>query len=258
MIRFHEVWHHYGVRPTLVGINLQVSAGELVCLMGPNGSGKTTALGVAGGVLPPMKGHVEINGRKRRGSVEDERAIRQQTCYMPDQPWLPEGSTGREFLVAVGRLYDVPMDRLFTHIDQLLKVFDLGDYGDRPIDRYSTGQKKKIGLCSGLVTEAPVLILDEPLSGGLDASALLAMEHILKALADRNDVTVLMAVPVPELVDRIADRVAVIKDGKILAQGSPSSLCEQTGRDSLAEALDLLTHPDRPKHLARYLARETP
>lgn len=256
MILFEDVWHHYGVRPTLRGIDLEVPAGELLCVMGPNGSGKTTALGVAAGVLPPMKGRVEIGGYTRRKSIEDERAIRRMTCYLPDQPWLPDGSTGREFLVAVGRLYDVPMDRVFTHIEQLLEIFDLGEHGDRPINRYSTGQKKKIGLCSGLITEAPVLILDEPLSGGLDASALLAMEHVLKHLAQRRDVTVLMAVPVPELVDRIADRVAVIQNGKILADGSPAALCEQTGRDSLSEALDALTHPDRPDHLARYLAKE--
>ena len=105
---------------------------------------------------------------KRRGSEEEELAIRKMTVYLPDQPWLPGNPTGREFLLAVGRLYEVEQDRLIEHVDQLLDLFDLTEKGDSPIRSYSAGQKKKIALCSALVAEVPILLLDEPFSGGLD------------------------------------------------------------------------------------------
>ncbi|MEM1108267.1 MAG: ABC transporter ATP-binding protein [Planctomycetota bacterium] len=257
MIELKNVWHYYGVRPTLRGIDLEVKTGELMCVMGPNGMGKSTLLAVAGGVQPCLDGYVEINGKRRRRSIQEERALREQVVYLPDTPWLPKSQTGREWLMGVGRLYGVSTKRLFQRIDQLLEVFDLSEQGDRSISSYSTGQQKKIGLCGAFITEAPVLILDEPLSGGLDASALLAVEKILRSLAERHDVTVLMAVPVPELVDRIADRVAVIIDGTLQAIGTPAELCATSGRATLAETLDAMVHPEGDDAVARYLAEGT-
>ncbi len=257
MIRIRNIWHHYGVRPTLRGVDLEVHAGELVCVMGPNGMGKSTLLGVVAGVLPAIKGTVEIAGYRRRGSVEDEIAIRERVVYLPDDTFLPRNSTGREFLLGVGGLYGIAPDWLFEHIEQLLAVFDLTEHGDRPIRSYSTGQTKKIALCSALVTEAPVMILDEPLSGGLDSSALLAIQRILQRLAERNDVTVLMAVPVPELVGKIAHRVAVIVDGQIIAADTPQGLCTQTNTSTLGEALEQLVHPEGCGRLDHYLERSS-
>ena len=112
MIELRDVTQHYGVRPVLKRVSLRIEAGELVVLLGPNGMGKTTMLGVMAGVLSPQQGGVWIDGRPRRGSVEDELEIRRKTVYLPDQPWLPANRTGREFLLAVGRLYEVDDERL--------------------------------------------------------------------------------------------------------------------------------------------------
>src|SRR6516225_9064731 len=124
--------------------------------------GKTTLLGVMAGVLSPQKGSVVIDGLRRRGSEDEELAIRKMSVYLPDQPWLPANRTAREFLLAVGELYEVERERLMQHVDQLIRRFDLAEKGDSPIRTLSAGQKKKVALCSALVADVPILLLDEP------------------------------------------------------------------------------------------------
>lgn len=253
MIKVVDVYHHYGVRASLRDVNLHVIPGELLCVMGPNGMGKTTLLGVMAGVLPAIKGYVEVDGLRRRASVEDERAIREKVVYLPDSPWAPLNTPGLEFLLAVGRLYRVEEDRLFDHAERLLELFDLADKADSPIRSYSTGQRKKIGICSALITDAPIMILDEPFSGGLDSSALRALQRVLKHLAGRADVTIVMAVPVPELVEDLADRIAVLKAGRVVACDTADGLREQTGiTGSLSDVLETFVHEDVNK-IDRYL-----
>jgi ABC-type multidrug transport system ATPase subunit len=254
MINVVNVWHHYGIKPILRDVSLKVEPGELVAVMGPNGMGKSTLLGLMAGALWPIKGYVEIDGHRRRNSVEEEIEIRKKVIYLPDNPYLPLNSTGREFLLAVGRLYEAEEEHLMDHAEQLLKLFDLNESADSPIRSYSTGQRKKIGICSALVTEAPILILDEPFSGGLDSSALLALSQVLKRLADRKDVTVVMAVPVPELVESLAHKIAIIAKGKILAYDTADGLRKTAGcTGGLPDVLEKLIHPEVFENIESYL-----
>ena len=253
MIELHDVTQHYGVRPVLRGINLRVERGELVVLLGPNGMGKSTLLGVMAGVLAPQRGRVMIDGRLRRGSVEDELAIRKQTVYLPDQPWLPGNLTGLEFLLAVGRLYDVEDLRLMAHVEHVLDLFDLSDVADAPLRTYSAGQKKKAALCSALVTEVPVLLLDEPFSGGLDPAGLLALKRIFQRHARSKELTIVLTSPVPELVEEIATRIIILHHGEILAFDTLDGLQRLTGcRGTLADMLERLVYPDTTEKLDQY------
>ena len=179
--------------------------------------GKSTLLGVMAGVLSPQQGTVMIDGKRRRGSEEEELAIRKMTVYLPDQPWLPANRTGREFLLAVGRLYEIEEERLIDHTEQLLELFDLAEKADSPIRSYSAGQKKKIALCSALVAEAPILLLDEPFSGGLDPVGHSDLEADDPASRRSKKATIVLTSPVPELVEEIATRVVVLRNGEILA-----------------------------------------
>ena len=153
MIELRGVTQHYGVRPVLRRIDLQIESGELTAIVGPNGMGKSTLLGVIAGVLSPQQGYVEIDGLRRRRSAEEELEIRRRVVYLPDHPWLPVSRTGREFLLGVGQLYGVDSERLFDHIDRLLTLFELSREGDWPMRSYSNGQKQKIAVCSALVTD---------------------------------------------------------------------------------------------------------
>jgi ABC-type multidrug transport system ATPase subunit len=253
MINVVDVTQHYGVRSVLRGVNLKVERGELVALMGPNGMGKTTLMGVMAGVLSPQNGYVEIDGKRRRHSIEEELAIRKKVAYLADQPWLPNNRTGREFLLSVGRLYEVDERRLIDHVERLLQLFQLKEQGDSPIRSYSNGQKKKAAICSVLVTEAPVLLLDEPFSGGLDPSGLMVLRQVLKRLTKETGATVVMASPVAELVEGLADRVAVIRDGQIAACDTTDGLRRLTNTSgSLQEVLERLIRPQTLEDIDRY------
>lgn len=253
MIQLVDVVQHYGVRPVLHDINLTVNRGEVVCLIGPNGMGKSTLLGVMAGVLTPQRGSVRIDGKERRSSPQHELAIRRQIAYLPDHCWLPQSFTGREFLLGVGSLYEIEPERLMGHIDRALRLFALDKHGDSPIRSYSAGQKKKIALCSALISEAPIMLLDEPFSGGLDPAGILALKHVLLHLRTRDDVTVVMSTPVPEMVDELADRIAVIRDGAIIAYDSPAALRHLAGVNGpLHDVLDKLTQSDTLEAIADY------
>ncbi len=253
MIDLIDVSQHYGVRPVLKNVTMSVRKGELIVVLGPNGMGKSTLLGVMGGVLTPQHGTISIDGLLRRQSVEDELEIRRRALYLPDRPWLPGNRTGREFLLGVGHLYDIPDGRLIEHVPRLLELFELSANADAPIRGYSAGQQKKVALCSALVAETPVLILDEPFSGGLDPSGLLALKRVLRHLVDKRQVTVVLSSPVPELIEEIADRILVLKDGMILALDTLDGLQRMTGtRGNLGQVLEHLIFPETTRNLEHY------
>ncbi len=259
MIELVDVTQHYGVRPVLKRVNLRIETGELAVVVGPNGMGKSTLLGVLAGVLQPQHGHAAFDGVRRRQSVEDELGLRRRVVYLPDHPWLPGLRTAREFLLGVGRLYAVDDDRLMPHVDRLLSLFDLEAQGDNPIRSYSGGQQKKVALCGALVTEAPVLLLDEPFFGGLDPAGILALKRILQRRVKDEGATVVLTSPVPEIADEIADRIVILRDGEVLAAATLDELRRRTGvPGSLAAILERLVYPDTVRKLADYFEGRAP
>src|SRR3954464_15707224 len=125
MLRAAQLTHYYNVTPVLEDINLEVPEGQCVALLGPNGIGKTTLLNILAGVVFPTFGHVEINGLRRRGSVDEELAIRRECVFLPDDCWLPPDRAGADWRLAVGRVYGVPNERLFQRAKSLIDVFNL-------------------------------------------------------------------------------------------------------------------------------------
>jgi ABC-2 type transport system ATP-binding protein len=257
MIRVCHLTQHYGVRPVLVDVSLEIPTGELVTVLGPNGMGKSTLLAAMAGILAPQEGYVEFDGVRRRSSPEGELAIRRKVAYLPDKPWLPATKTGREFLMGVGQLYDHPTARIMEHSARLLRLFNLEDRADWTIGSYSAGQQKKISLCAALVTEAPYLLLDEPFSGGLDTAGIVALKRVLKRLADSEHRTVVLTTPVPEVIEEIAERVLIIRDGRVAAYDTVEGLKRTAGTgETLETALAQLLSPETAGNLDSYFEEE--
>lgn len=255
MIRSYGLWHHYGVRPVLRDVSIEIATGELVVLLGPNGMGKSTLLGCLGGVLWPRRGWVEIDGVRRRQSEAEERALRRRVAYLPDDPWMPTARTGREYLLAIGRLYGHDDFRLFDHAHRLLRLFHLEAKGDGTIRSYSTGQRRKLQIAGALISEAPYLLLDEPFSGGLDPAGILAVKRVLQNLAADSRVTIVITTPVPELVEVLAHRVAILRDGRLAHYDTPAGLRSEAGvSGTLDEALQRLIYPESIDAVEDYLA----
>ena len=254
MICVTSITQHYGVKPVLRDVNLTIQPGELVGILGPNGMGKTTLLSALAGVLKPQKGHVEIGGRRRRSSIDAERDIRREVVFLPDHPWLPRNRTGREFLLSVGRLYESDENRLIDHVERLLNLFELDRLADSPIRTHSAGQQKKVAICSALITEVPILLLDEPFSGGLDPSGILALKRVLKRLTDAGG-TIVMSTPVPELVEELADRLIVLREGTVAFDGTLEQMRQQTeSTGSLGDMLEQLVFSQTLENIEQYFA----
>src|SRR5579862_7195948 len=139
MIEVVNVTYHYGIRPVLCDINLSITPAQIVALMGPNGMGKTTLLGVMAGVLSPLEGYVQIDGSRRRSSPERELDIRRKVFYLPADAWLPRHYTPREWLISIGRLYGIASSRLHEHVPRILNLFGLKKQSDHRITSCSTG-----------------------------------------------------------------------------------------------------------------------
>jgi ABC-2 type transport system ATP-binding protein len=255
-IEILNVTHHFGVRPVLKDVTLRVGVGERVALVGPNGMGKTTLMAVMAGVLSPVRGEVWIDGTRRRESEEAELEIRRHVVYLPAEAWLPRTRSGREWILAVGRTWGVDEDRLLDHHERLFELFDLADQADRPIGDYSTGQRKKLALCGALATDAPILLLDEPFAGGLDPSGILALKRILQRRKGPGGAptTVVFATPVPQLVEELADRVALLKDGRLVAVDTIAGLRHTADSDGpFEDVYERLMNPLTLSKIQRYL-----
>ena len=176
MIVLTDVTQHYGVKPVLKRISVRVEKGELVVVLGPNGMGKSTLLGVMGGMLAPQEGSIAIDGRIRRHSIAEELEIRKTAVYLPDRPWLPGNRTGREFLLGVGRLYEIPQGAALGSRPSVTRAFRARRQCRFANSRLFRWAAKEGGALLGARRGDS---RDDPgraLSGGLDPSGLLALQ----------------------------------------------------------------------------------
>jgi ABC-2 type transport system ATP-binding protein len=243
----------YGDVVALDGIDLSASHGTVLGLLGPNGAGKTTAVRILTTLLPPDGGEARVNGLD---VVRDARALRRQIGLAGQYAAVDENLTGTQNLYMVGRLYHMPKGDARTRAAELLERFDLTDAGDRPVGTYSGGMRRRLDLAAALVVRPPVLFLDEPTTG-LDPRSRLGLWETIEARVAAGT-TVLLTTQYLDEADRLADRIAVIDQGRVIAEGTPDELKGRVGGERLEVTLDDGGQREAAIAALEPLARERP
>ncbi|MGD8866766.1 MAG: ABC transporter ATP-binding protein [Gemmatimonadales bacterium] len=219
MIQLIELTKKYGDFTALRGIDLTVPRGTLYGLLGPNGAGKTTALRIIAGILQPSSGTVTVGGFDVRSDAERAKS---RLGYIPDRPFVYEKLTGAEFLRFVASLYGQNGQEVERRIAELLSIWELSAWRDELLEAYSHGMKQKLIISSALIHRPEVIVVDEPLVG-LDPKAARLLKEIFRGFVSRGG-TILMSTHTLEVAEVLCDRIAIIQDGRIRAEGTMADL----------------------------------
>jgi len=210
---------------------LRCEAGEIYGLLGPNGAGKTTTLRCLSTILTPTGGRARIAGHDLLTEAE---AVRRSIGFLSAAIGLYSRLTPRETLRFFAQLYGMGGAAMERRVNEVLELFDITSYADRPNDRLSTGMKQRVGLARAVVHDPPVLILDEPTSG-LDPIVSRTVEKAVQTLASAGK-CVLFSTHLLDQAEEICSRIGVIGNGRVLAEGTVAELCRQTGTHNLRGA----------------------
>ena len=225
----------FGDRRVLDGVDLEVEPGTVFALLGPNGAGKTTLINIATTLLSADDGQVTVAGRD---VAKDPDAVRRAISVTGQHTGVDEVLTARENLVLVARLTGLSAQSARQIAEALIDEFDLIDTADRRVGTFSGGMRRRLDLALSLVTVPEIVFLDEPTTG-LDTRSRQQLWMIIADLA-RSGVTVLLTTQYLEEADRLAHRVAVLDEGRIVAVGDPRQLKSRVGR----EVLEVRDHDD--------------
>ena len=208
----------------LQGVSLNVPEGTIFGLLGPNGAGKTTLVRILTTLLKPSEGRATVNGLD---VVKNSKQVRYQIGLAGQYAAVDESLTGFENLYLFGRLYHLDESSSIKRAHELLEQFQLSDASDRLVKTYSGGMRRRLDLAGSLVNRSKILFLDEPTTG-LDPQSRIALWDIIKNLV-KEGTTVLLTTQYLEEADQLADRIAVINHGQVIAEDTPDNLKQQIG-----------------------------
>jgi len=223
-LQISHVTKKFGDFVAVDDLDLSIGRGEFFGFLGPNGAGKTTTIKMITGLYAPTSGTCLINGHDvHRDPLPAKRSV----GYVPDQPFLYEKLTGREFLYFVCGLFNMPAALVREKIEEYTDVFEIGDFIDRRAEEYSQGMRQRIVLSAALIHDPGVLIIDEPLVG-LDPRSARLVKDTLKERTTKG-LTVFMSTHLLEIVEELCDRIAIIKQGRIIYEESQTGARRSNG-----------------------------
>jgi ABC-2 type transport system ATP-binding protein len=211
--------HKAFLKPAVDGLNLTLRAGELYALLGANGAGKTTTLRMIAGLLYPDSGSIEVFGIDvRRFPIEAKRII----AWLPDEPMLYDKLSPLEYLEFVAGLWSIPPDAAQKSANELLELLGLWPHRHERCEGFSRGMKQKVALAGALVHQPRLLMLDEPLTG-LDAATARLVKDLLSDRVSQG-ATIILTTHILEVAERLAHRIGIIKNGRLIAEGTLAEL----------------------------------
>ena len=224
MIEFDGVTRTYGQKVAVSGLDLRVETGELFAFLGPNGAGKTTTIKMLVGLLRPSSGQVRLCGFDM---VSQTREANRLLGYVPDEPYLYDKLSGREFLQFIVDMYGLDRRSGLDHMDREIENFHLSSFIDDLTESYSHGMKQRLVFASALLHDPRVLVLDEPMVG-LDPRSARLVKDLLKTKTQEG-MTVFMSTHTLGVAEEIADRIGIVDHGRMRCLGTLEEL-----RESLA------------------------
>ena len=221
-------------RPVVSALDLTVRAGEFYALLGPNGAGKTTILRMVAGLLQPDAGAISIFGIDAR---RDPVAAKRLTAWVSDEPMVYDRLTPLEYLEFVAGLWQIDATQAQASADDLIDWLGLRPHANELCGGFSKGMLQKVALAGALVHDPRLIILDEPLTG-LDAGSARQVKDVLLNKV-RAGVTVIMTTHILEVAERMAERIGVIANGQLIAEGTLAELRARNGREASLEDIFL-------------------
>lgn len=222
----------FGGNTALAELSLSIPAGEIFAFLGPNGAGKTTTIKILTGLLRPDEGSARIRGHD---VVRDSLHAKSLVSYVPDEPYLYEKLTAREFLRFIGDVYRIPEKTFKERLSALTAEFELGEFMDDLTESFSHGMKQRTVLAAALLHKPRVLIVDEPLVG-LDPKSSRKLKESFHRLSKEEGVAVFMSTHTLSVAEQVSDRIGILNRGRLIALGTMEEIRrlyrEKLGRDA--------------------------
>ncbi|WP_097032709.1 ABC transporter ATP-binding protein [Clostridium tertium] len=235
----------FGEKKVLKGINLKINKGSIIGYIGPNGAGKSTTVKIIMGLVTGYTGEIRIFGED---ISKDDGSYKKKIGYVPEVPEIYDSLTGKEYLTFIAQLYDIDYDKADDKARKLMDILGIADVYEKRISSYSKGMKQKLILISSLIHDPEILFLDEPLSG-LDANSVMIIKEILSYLAKEGK-TIFYSSHIMEVVEKISDRIILINNGEIVADGNFEELKSNYKENSLESIFNEVTGFHQYKELA--------
>ncbi|MDX8345083.1 ABC transporter ATP-binding protein [Rossellomorea sp. YZS02] len=245
ILSIRDLKKRFGSKEVLKGVQLDVYEGQIIGYIGPNGAGKSTTVKIILGLEEGYSGQVKLFGKDiSDSSVEYKKRI----GYVPEMADLYDNLTAKEYLTFIGELYGMEREKAQGKAEKMIKLFGLSDVYESRIASYSKGMKQKILIISSVLHNPDVLFLDEPING-LDANSVMIFKELLAQLAAQGK-TIFYSSHIMDVVEKISNRIVLLHNGQIVADGSFGELQNQNMEGSLEEIFNQLTGFNEHKETA--------